>query len=334
MKRRAGNGTGQGAQPQGRRLPGPQPEDRDLPMRVRLGQRGREVEDEEILRDLRRAAKRLGKGGLGASEYRLHGGYSSTTVIRRFGSWNAAVERAGLEPPAHASDEELLADLRRVARRLRLERLGQSAYDREGRYSSQMMARHFGSWSKALERVALGTAGQPQADIEALLYNLLAVWLKLGRRPASAEMRRPLSKFSIRPYLHYFGTWRKAMAGFFTWLRERDPPGAADDGERPAESLSVERQVPPGTVLVRPGRQDLPPCRDGHKTSRKPTLRQRFRVMLRDHFRCRLCGRSPATNHGLELHIDHIKPWSGGGETVDENLQTLCSDCNHGKFDQ
>jgi hypothetical protein len=314
MKRRTDNAAKQG----------PQPEDRLLPPRVRLGQRGREVEDAEILRDLRRAAKRLGRKRLGASEYRLCGGYSSTTVIRRFGSWNAAVERAGLTAPAPTSDDELLADLRRVARRLGRDWLGQSEYDREGRFSSQMMARHFGSWSKALERVALGTAGQPQADIEALLYNLLAVWLKLGRRPASTEMRRPLSKFSIRPYLDTFGTWRKAMAGFFAWLRERDPPGAADGGER---------QVPPGTVLVRPGRQDLPPCRDGHKTPRKPSLRQRFRVMLRDHFRCRLCGRSPATNHGLELHIDHIKPWSGGGETVDENLQTLCSDCNHGKCD-
>ena len=304
---------------------GPQAGDGPLPPpRVRLGQRGREVDDAEILRDLRRAAKRLGQKRLGASEYRLHGGYSSATVIRRFGSWNAAVERAGLAPPEHASDAELLADLRQVAKRLGRDRLGQGEYNQHGRYTSQMMARHFGSWGKALERVALGTAGTPQADGEALLHNILAVWVKLGRRPASAEMRRPLSKFSIRPYCDTFGTWRKAMAVFFAWLQDPDPPGA-DGGERP---------VLPGTIFVRPGKQDRPPRRDGHKTQRKPTLRQRFRVMLRDHFRCRLCGRSPATCHGLELHIDHIKPWSGGGETVEENLQTLCSDCNHGKCDQ
>ncbi len=30
-------------------------------------------------------------------------------------------------------------------------------------------------------------------------------------------------------------------------------------------------------------------------------------------------------------HIDHIKPWSKGGETVLENLQTLCATCNLGK---
>jgi hypothetical protein len=326
MKRRTGKAMVREAKTQGqRRLHGLQPEGRDLPARVSLGQRGVRAEDAEILRDLRRSARRIGRRRLGASEYRRHGGYSTSTVIRRFGSWNAAVERAGLKPPAQASDKQLLADLRRVARQLGRDRLGQTEYNRHGRYNSQMMARRFGSWGKAVERAALGTAGHPHADIEALFYNLLAVWLKLGRRPASGELRRPLSKFSIRPYLQRFGTWRKAMAAFFAWLREMDPPADALDGG--------ERRYPPGTILVRPGKRDLPPRRGGHKTQRKPTLRQRFRVMLRDRFCCRLCGRSPATRPGLQLHIDHVVAWSKGGETVDENLQTLCSDCNHGKCD-
>ena len=40
---------------------------------------------------------------------------------------------------------------------------------------------------------------------------------------------------------------------------------------------------------------------------------------------------SRAKGDNIELHIDHIIPWSKGGETVLENLQTLCSDCNLGK---
>ncbi len=68
-----------------------------------------------------------------------------------------------------------------------------------------------------------------------------------------------------------------------------------------------------------------------HKTKRDINLRMRFLVMKRDNFKCCMCGRSPATTPGLELHIDHIKPWSKGGETVIDNLQTLCSDCNLGK---
>jgi 5-methylcytosine-specific restriction endonuclease McrA len=34
---------------------------------------------------------------------------------------------------------------------------------------------------------------------------------------------------------------------------------------------------------------------------------------------------------GLTLHVDHIKAWSIGGETVEENLQTLGEPCNLGK---
>ncbi|WP_349257294.1 HNH endonuclease [Novimethylophilus sp.] len=46
---------------------------------------------------------------------------------------------------------------------------------------------------------------------------------------------------------------------------------------------------------------------------------------------CCACGASPAISLGVELHVDHIVPWSKGGETVLENLQTLCSMCNLGK---
>lgn len=70
-----------------------------------------------------------------------------------------------------------------------------------------------------------------------------------------------------------------------------------------------------------------------HKTSRDINLRLRFLVMKRDNFKCCVCGRSPATAQGLELQVDHIKPWTKGGETTLENLQTLCRDCNLGKSD-
>ena len=49
--------------------------------------------------------------------------------------------------------------------------------------------------------------------------------------------------------------------------------------------------------------------------------------------KCKKCGRSPATDPSIILHVDHIKAWANGGETVLENLQTLCSMCNIGKSD-
>lgn len=43
------------------------------------------------------------------------------------------------------------------------------------------------------------------------------------------------------------------------------------------------------------------------------------------------CGRSPGTHPDVEVHADHILAVAKGGQTVMENLQTLCQDCNLGK---
>ncbi len=59
----------------------------------------------------------------------------------------------------------------------------------------------------------------------------------------------------------------------------------------------------------------------------------RFRILVRDGFRCGSCGASPLENRGTELHVDHMVPWSKGGETVPDNLATKCSRCNLGKGD-
>lgn len=68
-----------------------------------------------------------------------------------------------------------------------------------------------------------------------------------------------------------------------------------------------------------------------HRTSRTPSMKLRFEILKRDNFKCCACGSSPAKDPAVELHIDHIIPWSKGGETTEDNLQTLCSICNFGK---
>lgn len=73
--------------------------------------------------------------------------------------------------------------------------------------------------------------------------------------------------------------------------------------------------------------------RSSHRTQREPSMRLRFEVLIRDNFKCCTCGASPAKDPAVELHIDHVVPWSKGGETETENLQTLCSICNLGKSD-
>jgi len=55
----------------------------------------------------------------------------------------------------------------------------------------------------------------------------------------------------------------------------------------------------------------------------------RYKVMQRDNFKCILCGHG--ASDGIKLHVDHIIPFSKGGKTIPENLQTLCHLCNCGK---
>lgn len=69
------------------------------------------------------------------------------------------------------------------------------------------------------------------------------------------------------------------------------------------------------------------------RTSRNISDKLRYQVLKRDNFKCCACGASPAKDPAVELHVDHIVPWSKGGETRIDNLQTLCSKCNLGKGD-
>ena len=64
--------------------------------------------------------------------------------------------------------------------------------------------------------------------------------------------------------------------------------------------------------------------------NRAPTPKQRMRILKRDDYRCRICGRRSADYVDIELHVHHIRPWSRGGLTEDVNLITLCHTCHRG----
>ena len=60
--------------------------------------------------------------------------------------------------------------------------------------------------------------------------------------------------------------------------------------------------------------------------------RLRYRVIRNNDGCCCACGRSKK-NHGIVIHVDHIKPRSKypSLELTYENMQILCEDCNMGK---
>ena len=137
---------------------------------------------------------------------------------------------------------------------------------------------------------------------ERLFENLMCVWEFYGRQPRVRELTRPPSKISYGPYERRFRSWTNALKQFVEYANSK---GA--EAPTPIESSS-RRQI-----------------------GRSVSLRTRFRVLKRDNFTCRACGASPALTPGISLHVDHIKAWSHGGETIEDNLQTLCEACNLGK---
>lgn len=203
-------------------------------------------------------------------------------------------------------DEELLGDLRRVACAMGQATVSPADYKIAGRFSSRTIEKRFGSWSVGLATAGLKPGFEKVDSVAVLFENLLDVWTKLGRQPRYDEFRRPLSRWSTYPYETRFGSWNEALTAFGRFV---DP----DCYEEPVSASPVERR------------------RDStRQTSRDPNLRLRWKVLSRDFFKCK-CGRSPATDARVILHVDHEIAWSKGGETVLENLRTLCDRCNLGK---
>jgi len=210
----------------------------------------------------------------------------------------------------NVSDDELLADLKRIAGELVKDSVTREEYDERGTFHSSTLVRRFGGWFKALEKAGLQRTRNFNITEEELFQDLEEAWTKLGRQPRYEEMHAPLSKYSSGTYENRFGTWRRALERFVAYV----------DTE---ETISSEESAK---------RLDVDPT-TRHRTKRSINWRLRFLVMRRDHFKCKNCGRSPATDPKIILHVDHVRAWTNGGKTVLENLQTLCSKCNIGKSD-
>lgn len=204
------------------------------------------------------------------------------------------------------SEEDLISDMKKAAKKLCKDTLTQKEYNKHGRFSSSSCVSRFGDWFKALEKAGLKKSRNYNISEEEWFGNLEHVWTSLGRQPYPSDMEKPLSKYSYGGYKRKFGGWRKALEAFVEYINKEDIPTFTSLSSKPEISKK-------------------------HKTNRNIGLRLRFIVMRNDNFKCRICGNSPATDQSIKLEVDHIKPWSKGGETVIENLQTLCSDCNRGK---
>lgn len=199
------------------------------------------------------------------------------------------------------SDKDLIADLVRISGELGKKKITFRDYNIHGKYSSSTIAMRFGSWNGALERAGLEKTIERNISKEALFRNIVDVWTKLGRQPKFRDLSSQVSAYSSATYAYRFGGWRDALREFVEWANNQNV------SMEPRDKLNLKSR----------------------KTSRNVNWRLRAQVLMRDSTRRRLCGATPAD--GAKLHVDHIKPWSKGGETTIENLQILCETCKVGK---
>lgn len=308
-------------------------------MLFKLDDYKRELNDDDILADIRSVATQLGKEYISIAIYKQHGRYSQCAIQNHFGTWKNALSIAGLRNERTSkernriSDDEYLSDLRHVATILNKSTVSYSDYEEYGRYSSGSYFKRFGDWDNALIAAGLSPTGTARKRIgeQDLFDEIERMWRLLGRQPTTTDIiKSGISIYSIDTYKRRFGGWRKALEAFVAYINN-ESISSLENKSTDADRINGNAHVESKNETQ--SQNELSSLRTIHRSSRSVTTRMRFLVMKRDSFKCCICGASPAKDPSVELHIDHIIPWSKGGETIMDNLQTLCSKCNLGKSD-
>lgn len=293
-------------------------------MNFELNDYHRNISEKELIDDVVLVAKLLKKNTLTMKEYNSHGRFYSSTYLRKFGSWKNTLIMCGLDISGHSfavdcTTANVIEDILAIKEKLNAETITREQYDTYGKYSSSTLEHKFGSWNNVLKMSNLPLNVNRNITNENLFCGIERLWTVLGRQPTTTDIKKGTSVYSLNTYTRRFGGWRNTLNAFVNYINKSD-----DSNNSSAFLKNNDCSEFPMTTT-----EDT--LDDKHKTSREVNLRLRFKVMQRDNFKCCICGASPATNPSIELHIDHIVPWSKGGETLLKNLQTLCSNCNYGK---
>jgi len=306
-------------------------------MKFELNNLPRNCSKEEVIAEIRRVNSLVGKEKLTYQDYDKFAKMSSSSVKRRLGSWENALVAAGLghkysgkkvsnkmkiQQARNLTDEEILNELKRVAKELNQDFITQEDVNNNSEIiAASAVVYRFGSWLKGLEKAGLKKSTQYKIRFseDKLFENILNVWAHYGRQPSYSEMGKAPSTISPGTYENRFGSWRKALETFVEKMNQEysndkiiENTPAIQEQSEPKRERQISNNVNNGDI-------------------RSINLSLRYKVLSRDNFRCVRCGRSPATDQNVELHIDHKQPFSKQGKTTIENLETKCKECNLGK---
>ena len=204
------------------------------------------VSEEKLIQELTRLRDELNRPPT-AEQMSRRGAYSVGTFDRRFGSWNNALKRAGLDlhNRTNIPQKELLDEIVRLS-----DVLGRAptAVDMEsrGRFAHATYRSAFGSWNDAIKEANLAVHVRSDIPESELLDELISLRDDLGRAPKRREMDQE-GQFDSSTYSHRFGTWNDA-------LRAADIP--------PSTMINIPEAKLKGEIRRLADELNRPPTRD------------------------------------------------------------------------
>jgi hypothetical protein len=211
--------------------------------------------EESLINELRRVATHYKKETLTEREFRQLSKVGSRVIITRFGSWNNALQKAGLtiKNRKDISEKELFTEIEKIWNQLGR----QPKYDelsKLGKFSTKPYEKHFGGWRKALEAFIQwkdqGKTNNP-VDLKEISPDILVDQPQKTRRTKKVEYGEPIDFSGLRHaplneqgVVYLFGVLSKQL-GFIIEAVRTDFPDCEGKRQVPGkqnrwEQVSIE----------------------------------------------------------------------------------------------
>lgn len=215
------------------------------------------VSKEELLGEIDRLAD--GDSPPSIPRFNQESSHSASTIERRFGSWNDAVIEAGYQPNQVISEEELLAEINRLADGNSPPT--QTEYSQQADYSPTTVHQKFGSWNEAVIKAGY----QPNKHSFVSGEELIAEIKRLadGDTPPKTREFNEKSDYLAKTARKRFGSWNEALI---------------EAGYQPHVRLSVSKQELIDSIQAL-AEDDSPPTQTEFKQESKhgvDTVRSKF----------------------------------------------------------
>ncbi|MBI4079349.1 MAG: HNH endonuclease [Candidatus Levybacteria bacterium] len=222
--------------------------------------------------------------------------------------------------------EKIIDELAKVSETYNHTRFTSKEFLRNASIGHQTVFREFVTWDAAMDcltdylkqkNITLKPRTKPKrkdAYTQKQIFDeMQRIWSQIGHRPSKIEWEQTNPKINYNTVRRHFNGWTNACLRFIEYITGEN--NIVENIDASVEKINMDKN----RIIYKP------------EDNRTIPLGTRLKILARDNFRCVYCGKSPSTDIGTKLHIDHIIPFSKGGKSIEENLQTLCLECNFGK---